>query len=140
MTEDEDLPSGFSDRDPDDPGDETVIGRVRGPWVVHAWRNYHYSAIQVDITGGREARTGVDVGDRSVTLAGNAWQPLVTEAVAEMQPRTGLSVKAGIIFGVLPRVDFEADGGVDESELEEITEELADILAELADAPLPQAS
>ena len=48
-----DLPPGFGDRRPDDPGDETVVGQVMGKWVVHAWVNYHYSAIKVDITGGR---------------------------------------------------------------------------------------
>ena len=37
----------------------------------------------------------------------------------------------------MPHVDFESDEGVDDSELEEIADELADILDELADAPLP---
>ena len=139
MTEDEDLPSGFSDRHPDDPGDETIIGKVKGKWAVHAWRNYHHSAIQLDIYGGKEARRGVEVGDRSVTIAGDAWQPLVAEAANEMRFRTGLplKLKRGIVFGVLPRMDFESDEGHDDSENDEIEEELADMLSELADAPLP---
>ena len=78
-----------------DPGDETIIGQVKGKWVVHAWVNYYYSAIKVDIHGGKEAREGVDVGDRSVTIAGDDWRPLVTEAVTEMRFRTGLPVVAG---------------------------------------------
>jgi hypothetical protein len=38
----------------------------------------------------------------------------------------------------MPRVDFESDDGFDDSEREEIAEELGDILEELADAPLPR--
>ena len=41
------------------PRPETVTGQVKGKWVVQAWINYHYSAIQVDITrrqGGAQRR------------------------------------------------------------------------------------
>jgi hypothetical protein len=132
---DDDLPPGFGDRHPDDPGDETIIGQVRGPWIVRAWVNYHYSAIQVDITGGKEALDGVDTDDRSVTLAGYDWRPLVVEAATEMLSRTGLPVCAGMIYGVNPLVDLETDAGVDDSEHEEIANELGDILARMTDAP-----
>jgi hypothetical protein len=138
---DDGLPPGFGDSHPDDPGPETVIGQVKGKWVVHARVNYHFSAIQVVITGGRNARSGVDTYDRSVTIAGDDWRPLITEAVTEMRFRTGLPVSTEVgdfsFCGIMPRFDFESDEGHDDSEREEIAEELADILEKLADAPLP---
>ena len=91
------------------------------------------------IQGGKKARSGVNTGDRSDSLAGDDWRPLVVEAVTEMQFRTGrpISIDCTQIYGVAPRVDFESDEGVNDSEYEAIADELADILSELAAAPLP---
>ena len=108
--------------------DETVTGQIKGRWAVQAVINHPFSAVQVLIQGGKRARKGVDVGDRSVTLASDDdWRPLVAEAANEMRRRTGLLVNPRItkVYGV---VNSAA-----------IIDEVADIIEELADAPLPPA-
>ena len=87
------------------------------------------------IFGGEWSRSGVNVGDRSVTLAGDDWRPLVAEAVTEMQRQTGrpLSINCTQFFGV---GDFKRPGP-DDPEYLAFAKEAFDILCELADAPLP---
>ena len=113
---------------------EMITGRIQGPWVVRAAACDHCPDIKVIIFGGEWSRSGVNVGDRSVTLAGDDWRPLVAEAVAEMQRRTGrpLSVDCSQFFGV---GDFNA--GPDDPEYLAFAKESFDILCELAAAPLP---
>ena len=123
-----------------DPDPETVTGQVKGLWVVQARVCGCCSNIQVIIYSGEWARDGINTGNRSVTLAGDDWRPLITEAATEMQRRTGrpISIECCQIYGVAARVDVDLDDlPLDNFTHAEIAEEVTDILSELADAPMP---
>jgi hypothetical protein len=108
---------------------EMITGRLQGPWVVRAGACDHCPGIRVTIFGGEWSSSGVNIGDQSVTLAGDDWRPLVTEAVTEMRRRTGrpISVDCTLILGV----------DVDDVEFEAVAGEAIDILFALADGPPP---
>ena len=138
-----DLPACFFP-DPD-PDPETVTGQVKGLWVVQASICPCCDNIKVSITGREEARSGIYTGNRSVTLASDDWRPLITEAVTEMQRRTGrpLSINCTQTYDVPRRADLTLDDLealddlVGNFEYAEIAEEATDILSELANAPMP---
>jgi hypothetical protein len=109
---------------------EMITGRIQGPWVVQAGACDHCPDIRVIIFGGEWSSGGVNIGDQSVTLAGDDWRPLVTEAVTEMRRRTGrpISIDCSLILGVGVGVD------VDDVEFEAVAKEAIDILFALASA------
>jgi hypothetical protein len=108
-----------------------ITGRLQGPWVVQAGVCEDCPDIRVIIFGGEWSRSGVNTGDQSVTLAGDDWRPLVTEAVTEMRRRTGrpISIYCILILGV--------GDSVDDVEFEAVANEAIDILSALADGPPP---
>jgi hypothetical protein len=110
---------------------EMITGRLQGPWAVRAGVCEHCPDIRVIIFGGEWSRSGVNIGDQSVTLAGDDWQPLVTEAVTEMQRRTGrpISINCTQILGV--------GDNVDDDEFKAVAKEALNILSALANGPPP---